>query len=257
MSNSDTALIGYTGFVGSNLGVQYNFDKNYNSKNFKEMTGKSFSTVVCAGIAAIKWLANKEPETDIKKIKELANVLKTIQAETFILISTIDVYPTPSIGDCEDKDLSKVKNHAYGTHRLWFENFCKDIFPNILIVRLPGLFGDGLKKNVIYDLINDNCLEMINPASSYQYYYLANLWKDIQIALENNLKEINLFTEPVSSAKIISTFFPAKKVGEKMVPEGHYNATTKHAKLWGNDENYIYTEEEVLSQLEEYITTQK
>lgn len=251
-----TALIGYTGFVGSNLKEQYNFTDLYNSKNFQEMQGQEFDLVICAGVSAVKWMANKEPEKDLECIKALENVLATVKAKQFILISTIDVYATPQRLD-EDFDCSSIPNHAYGTHRAAFEKFCNNKFEDCTIVRLPGLFGEGLKKNAIYDLLNDNCLEMINTKSSYQYYYLKHLWKDIQVALDNNIKLINLFTEPVSTQEICKTFFPLKVVGQEAAPEGHYNLYTKHATKWNNKGNYIYTKDEMIQQLSEFIEAYK
>ena len=249
-----TALIGYTGFVGTNLQQQYNFSDLYNSKNSHEMKDQKFDLVVCAGVSAVKWIANKEPEKDLESIEALEDVLSTITVKQFVLISTIDVYAATEYLD-EDFDCSSISNHAYGTHRLDFENFCSNKFGNCIIVRLPALFGEGLKKNVIYDLLNDNCLEMINVKSSYQYYYLKYLFKDIQIALDNNIKLINLFTEPVQTLEIFNKFFPKKKIGGKAVPEGHYNLYTKHAKIWGNSEDHIYTKNEMMQQLLEFIET--
>ena len=251
------ALIGYTGFVGSNILKQHPFPHCYNSKNYQELAGNKFNTVVCAGISAVKWLANKNPEEDLEKIKKLAGVLKTVEAETFILISTIDVYSNPDSRHNEDFDPGTEANHAYGMNRLWFENFCLEQFPNLLLVRLPGLFGVGLKKNVIYDLLNNNCLEMINPKSSFQYYYLKNIWNDISIALEHNLRVINLFSEPLPTFEIIASFFPRAIVGGQAAPEGHYSATSKYAEIWGKTGDYIYTKNEVLQQLKDYLESER
>ncbi|OQK16036.1 hypothetical protein AU255_13050 [Methyloprofundus sedimenti] len=247
-----TALIGHTGFVGSNLKQQYEFTDFYNSKNYKKMCGQEFDLVVCAGVSAVKWMANKEPETDLANIKALEEVLASVKAKQIILISTIDVYPVTQSKD-EDFDCTSIKNHAYGTHRLKFEAFCDNHFSNCIIVRLPGLFGNGLKKNVIFDLLNDNCLEMINVKSSFQFYYLKYLWQDIKKAVKNNIKVINLFTEPVPTNDIVTNFFPSKVLGQEAVPEGHYNLYSKYAHLWGNTDNYVYTKTEMLQQLAEFI----
>ena len=83
----NNALIGYTGFVGSNLAEQAPFEHLYNSKNIEEMNGEHFDTVVCAGVSAVKWLANKEPENDRANIAKLEATLASIKAKKFILIS--------------------------------------------------------------------------------------------------------------------------------------------------------------------------
>jgi|APSaa5957512535_1039671.scaffolds.fasta_scaffold35498_2 nucleoside-diphosphate-sugar epimerase len=251
-----SGLIGYTGFVGSNLLRQYDFTDCYNSKNFHEMNEQSYDLVVCAGVSAVKWIANKEPEKDLASIKALEGVLEAVNAKQFILISTIDVYPVMQSKD-ESFDCASMQNHAYGTHRLAFEKFCTEQFDDCSIVRLPGLFGEGLKKNVIYDLLNDNCLEMINKKSSYQYYFLKHLWRDIQIAIENDIKIINLFTEPVPTQEIYQTFFSSKSIGQEAAPEGHYDLYTKYAKNWNNSDNYIYTKDEMIEQLSDFISSYK
>ena len=246
------ALIGYTGFVGGNLHQQNRFDCLYNSKNFREMVGETFDELVCAGVSAVKWQANKGPEKDQLRIKELQDVLLTLNAKRLILISTIDVYPIMQ-GKDETFDCHSMENHPYGSHRLAFEDFCKEHFQECFIVRLPGLFGNGLKKNVIYALLNNNCLEMINTDASYQYYDLSNLWCDIQRIITSNTKLVNFFTEPVATKDIVKKFFPHKELGQNPIPEGHYDLHTIHANLWGKDGRYIYSKEEVLEQMNKFI----
>ena len=246
------ALIGYTGFVGSNLYVQKKIDCCYNSKNFLEMKGREFDEIICAGVSAVKWQANKEPTLDKERILKLQEVLTTVSSKRFVLISTIDVYPANQAKD-ESFNCHSLENHAYGKHRLEFEDFCKEHFTNCNIIRLPGLFGPGLKKNIIYDLLNDNCLEMLNPSSSFQYYYLKNLWNDIHKTIQSNVRIINFFTEPVSTRAIMQRFFPDKKVGQQAGPEVHYDLHTSYAHLWDKKGFYMYSRDEILSQLGEFI----
>ena len=58
------AIVGYTGFVGSNMLQFYVFDNFYNSKNFEEARGKHFEEIIFCGIPAVKWFANKNPNED-------------------------------------------------------------------------------------------------------------------------------------------------------------------------------------------------
>lgn len=251
----DNALVGYTGFVGGNILEQGSFDQLYNSKNFQDMRDQSFDEVICAGVSAVKWMANKEPEKDRKNIQELEDVLSTISANRFILISTIDVYPVISEYD-ESYDCSVVQNNAYGTHRLEFERFCMDMFPDCYIIRLPGLFGKGLKKNVIYDLMNHNCLDMINTSSSFQYYDLSNILSDVMKSVSSGLHLVNLFTEPVKTQTIIDKFFSDcvfEGLGASPAPETHYSLKSQHAGNWGGVNGYVYNESQVLEQLGHFI----
>ena len=58
----------------------------------------------------------------------------------------------------------------------------RKLFGEITVVRIAGVLGQGLKKNVIYDLLHDNCLDAINPESCFQYYNVANLWRDLRVS---------------------------------------------------------------------------
>ncbi len=251
-----SALIGYTGFVGGNLQNSEHFDLLINRENLETLRGRHLDRIVCAGLPAAKWLANKDPDEDLANMQRLCDVLSEINCDRFILISTIDVYPVNEGAD-EDFDCSQQDNHAYGRHRLMFENFVREHFPDARILRLPALFGTGLKKNVIFDLLNDNCLEMINPVSRFQWYPLARLAADIKLVENSELKLVNLFTEPLSNQEILDRFFPDKEVGAEPTPSASYNLITRHASLFGTDGDYIMNKQQVLDELARYIDQER
>ncbi|MFC6477946.1 hypothetical protein ACFQDN_17640 [Pseudomonas asuensis] len=58
------ALIGYSGFVGSTLLKQKDFEGQFRSTNISEVGEKPYRTLVCAGAPAQKWIANKDPDAD-------------------------------------------------------------------------------------------------------------------------------------------------------------------------------------------------
>ena len=148
-----TALIGHSGFVGSNLKRQFNFTHFYNSKNIEEIRNQSFDRVVCAGIPSEMWLANQNPEKDMALIKTLLNTVATVGTAQFVLISSIAVYRHPVIG--ADEDSTEFEEAlAYGRNRREAERIIADTFKTLSIIRLPALFGHHLKKNFIYDLMN-------------------------------------------------------------------------------------------------------
>ena len=91
----DNALIGYTGFLGSNLKKQNDFNFFYNSKNINEIKNKSFDLIVCCAPNAEKWLATKEPLKDLNNIKNLIENLNNVICKKFILLSTVDVFYNP------------------------------------------------------------------------------------------------------------------------------------------------------------------
>ena len=248
-----TALIGYTGFVGSNLARQGNFDDQYNSSNIGDIEGKTYDLVVSAGARAEKWRINQEPEKDLAEINDLIGHLKTVNTKQFVLISTTDVYKNPNNVD-EDTPIDTNGLHAYGSNRYHLEQFCRDQF-DALIVRLPGLFGEGLKKNVIYDLLNDNNVDRIHHAGSFQYYNLDYIWRDIQIALNNNLKLVNFATEPVRTDEIADYCFGIKNFNNEPdgVSAGSYNMLTKHYSYYGGQSNYMYSKQQELDDIKKFV----
>ena len=65
------SLVGYTGFVGSNLYETGDFNKVYNSKSIKEAYETAPDLLVYAGLRAEKYLANYEPEKDMARIRDI------------------------------------------------------------------------------------------------------------------------------------------------------------------------------------------
>jgi sugar phosphate isomerase/epimerase len=199
-------IIGYTGFVGKNIIKNIKFDFLYNSKNIEEIQCKEFDTLFFCGLPAKKWYANLHPDEDYNNMKSIMDNLKNVKAKKFILISTIDVYDVIDGGYDETYLPNFEKNHTYGKNRYLFELFVKNKFDDHLIIRLPALFGKGLKKNIIYDLMNNNQVEKIPINSSFQWYSLDWLIDDIKTCILYDVKTCNLFTEPLETMKIIDLF---------------------------------------------------
>jgi hypothetical protein len=251
-----TALIGHTGFVGSNLARQHAFTDTFNRANIASIAGQEFDLIVCSGISAVKWWANQNPEADWAGIEALLKPLSQARARKFVLISTVDVYPLPLQVD-ESTPLDGVENHAYGRHRYRAECLLRERFADTQVVRLPGLFGEGLKKNVIFDLLNDNQLENIQPESSFQYYSLHRIWSDLERVMATKLPLVNFAAEPVRTTEIIERFFPGKSVGQKAGPAGRYDMHSRHAAHWGRSGPYLFGKEEIFGALAQLLANQR
>ena len=148
------ALVGYTGFVGSNLYAEGKFDAVYNSKNIEEAYGTNPDLLVYVGIRAEKYLANNAPEKDLELIRQAEDNIRKIGPKKLVLISTIDVFKMPDNVD-ENSAVDLENLHAYGYNRYLLETWAREQFPDALIIRLPGLFGRNIKKNFIYDFIHE------------------------------------------------------------------------------------------------------
>ena len=246
------ALIGSTGFVGGVLGQASAYDLHIHRSNLQTLRGQRLSRAVCAGLPAAKWLANRNPEADRANMEILCSTLATVQAETFVLISTVDVYATP-VGLDEAHDVAQGSNHAYGTHRQMFEAFVRQQFPHALIVRLPALFGPGLKKNVLFDLINNNGLDVIQPDSAFQWYPLTQLAADIARCEAAGLRLVNLVPEPLATRQIIKQFFPQRRVGANAGPAVRYDLRSRHAEQLGGAGGYTQTQAAVITALQHFL----
>ncbi len=145
--------MGCTGFVGGTLSRQRQFDGLYHSRNIDEIAGQSFDMVVCAAAPATMWAANQNPEADKANLDRLADVLTRVNVGNFVLISTIAVFDNPAAGYTEASAVYETQK-AYGRHRRQLEERFAAHFPRCHVLRLPALFGPGLKKNFIFDLMN-------------------------------------------------------------------------------------------------------
>lgn len=239
------ALIGYSGFVGSTLLKQCEFSDKYRSTNISEIQNKSFDTVVCAGAPAVKWLANKNPEQDQESIKSLISNLSTVKCGTFILISTVDVFKD-SEGVDESTKVDTVDLHPYGFNRYKLEEFVRKNFKRHLIVRLPGLVGPGLKKNILYDFLNSNNLEVIDSRGVFQFYPMVNLWADIKTALENDLSLIHLTSAPISVGEVAQKCFNFDFDNCLENESARYDFRSNHSDLYEGDNKYQYTQKEII-----------
>lgn len=246
------ALIGHSGFVGSTLLRQRSFGACFRSTDIEQISGRSFDTVICAGISATKWQANREPEADREAIKRLQTCLESVECRRFVLISTVDVYSRPigvDEGDAPDAQ------QPYGHHRLEAEIWARRRFEGCVVVRLPGLVGPGLRKNALFDLAHRHRLEHLDPRAVFQFYPMVNLDADLQAALESGLKTVHLTAEPLALGEIARTAFATDlrlldAVATNQAP--NYNLRSQHAERFGGRGGYTYSARESLLAIRAY-----
>jgi len=248
------AIIGHTGFVGTNLCQQIDFKFKYNTKNIDDIVEEEFEKVYCAAPSAVKWKANKFPLEDDKHVTRLIDVIRKVKTDKFILLSTIDVYSDPNHVD-EDSSLGSASD-TYGRNRAKIEKTVEQLFEKHLVVRLPALYGEGLKKNYIFDLLNDNNLQKINLNSSFQWYDVSNLSFDLSILETSGVEKFNFAPKPILTEKIVKTYFPQKKdkcfFGNKL----SYNVKTKYSKIFGRCDGYISGDEKFKNQFKQFLSQQ-
>lgn len=251
-----SALIGYSGFVGGNINRQGSFDDCYDVQNIADIEGKEYDLVVSAANRADMWRINQEAEIDLAEINDYIGHIRKVKIGKFVLISTVGVYKNPNGAD-EDTPIELDGLTPYGTNRYYLEQFCRENF-DTTIVRLPGLFGEGLKKNVIYDLLHDNNVDRIHKDGVYQYYNLDNIWRDIQTAIDNNLPLVNLAVPPVSTKEVARYAFDIDfdNAPEDVKP-AYWDMHTKYAKIYGSIGHYLCSKQQELDDLKKFVERER
>ena len=171
-----------------------------------------------------------------------------------MLISTVDVFGKPVSVD-ESNAVETEKLHPYGYNRWRLEQFVQKQFANALIVRLPGLVGPGLKKNIVFDFLNDNNVHNINAQDVFQFYPMVHLWNDISKCLEHGLNLVHLTAEPLNVARIAKEAFGLYFENTLPRPAIHYDFRSLHAGFWGK-KDYQYSAESSLAAIREYALTE-
>jgi len=192
---------------------------------------------------------------DLQKIEGLIGHLEKVECKTFVLISTVDVFGS-SLGADEDTHIEETGLHPYGLHRRLLEKFVASHFERHLIVRLPGLVGPGLRKNIIFDFLNGNNLHLIESRGVFQFYPMVNLWNDIQIALNAGLSLVHLAAEPVSVAEIATNGFGMAFTQTLENPLARYDMKSRYAELFGGRGAYQYSTRETLLAVRAYAQSE-
>ena len=221
-------LVGHTGFVGNNLYRYGSFELGVNSGSVREAYGTKPDLCVYAGLRAEKYLANQQPEKDWQMIEQAKENIRMIKPQKLVLISTIDVFKSP-LAVYEDSAIDMDGLQPYGYNRRVLENWVRENYPEALIVRLPGLFGEGIKKNFIYDIINvipfmlseTKMGELSSQEAVIEEYYeiqdngfwkCRNLNEGEKNALRNILSRVNFSALQFTDSRSEFKFYPLKRL---------------------------------------------
>ena len=221
-------LVGYTGFVGSNLCLSHNFEYLINSKNIESAYGVCPETLVYSGVPAEMFVANQYPEKDLAIIENAKNNIIRINPKRVVLISTVAVYDRTFDVD-EDHEINSDRLTPYGKNRLELEKWIEQNYADHLIVRLPAIFGENLKKNFLYDFIHiipsmlteDKYLDFSSKEKTVEqsYYRLENgfykcseLDKASETALKEAFKRIGFSALNFTDSRSVYQFFWLKNL---------------------------------------------
>lgn len=250
-----SALIGWSGLVGGTLSRQTTFVDRFRSSDIDTIRGREYDLVVCAGMPAAKWLANKEPERDLETLERLWGALSQVRTKRLVVISTVDVF-AQAVGVDEQTSVQPEQTSAYGRHRYELERRASDSF-EATVVRLPALFGEGLKKNVVYDLLHDNMLQAICPESVFQFYPLSRLWSDLGVALRDRLALVHLTVEGTPVTDVARVAFGKELPPRPDLVPVRYDLRTVYSTRFGSAGSYLMTAGQVLAAMREYVAAER
>jgi nucleoside-diphosphate-sugar epimerase len=246
------AVVGASGFIGGHLASRYANVQKFGRSNIAELSSDKSDLTIIAAAPATKWVANSNPEADLLNIQSLVESLKSLEDRKCILISTIDVFPESTNFD-ETNPLPNKHQEGYGANRGYLETQLTRYLSNLHILRLPGMYGPGLKKNLLFDLMNGKQAPAINTSSTFQFYDVRLLPAHMELLLQFDLGVLNLATEPVSVSEIYENCFN-QKPKEHDLPEIHYQMATKFSQeIAGRNGRYIMTKQEVLTGIRQWV----
>lgn len=186
-----SALIGYTGFIGSSF--KRHFDYKINTKTVLENKIDVSELVICAP-SGLKWKANQNPESDSESCKNLLLLIKNFKSiKRIVLVSTNDAL-NPSC--------------PYGENRKEFndslEKYCSENQIELFIFYLGMTFGKNAKKGMVYDFLNGNF--DYYSGGVYQLYPVSRIEQDIDYCVKNNIQRALFCSEPIETSEVKALF---------------------------------------------------
>ncbi len=239
-------LIGATGFIGSNF-TRLHPEVFPITRDFLSSSDVlELDELIIAAPSAKKYEINQAPLDDRTNIERLMfQISKNLIFTEVTLFSSVDVYRNTVDVDEESEILLDV---SYGGNRGFFETHLREMYPNIRIRRLPGLFGPNLKKNLIFDLVNkreDQILKYSNK-STFQFIEVC---KAISISMSAEYKNrfvLNVVPPPLK----VSSFSDFNDANGSKVFE--YNVRTKHA-----PSGYFLDSKQALEEIKDFMREQQ
>jgi nucleoside-diphosphate-sugar epimerase len=175
MKTRSCLIIGAKGFIGSAITTEA-IARGYavttvTQSNYKQRKGRKAELLINAAGNAVKFLDDQDPlEGFSRSVTTTLTLLQNFQYEHCIHISSSAVYPNESSPSetRETLPLDPQMMTNYGFHKWMSEQVVRHYAPGAMILRLGGCVGKGLKKNAVFDLLNNHPLH-VHPDSSFQY----------------------------------------------------------------------------------------
>ena len=190
--------------MGGNLAAKHTFTAACHSSDIAAQYGTRPDLCVYAGVPAAMFLANADPEADLAVMRAARENIQRIAPQQLVLVSSIAVL-ADSRGVYEDSPAQPAENlPAYGKNRLQLEQWVREDFPDALIVRLPALYGIGIKKNFLFDL-HTITPAMLKPEKYDELAAKSPLVQSAYALADNGFYKLNGTADPAA----LRAFFAA------------------------------------------------
>ena len=139
--------------------------------NYQDFVGKSCELLINANGNSKKFLADRDPVWDFDaSVASVVRSIENFKAQRYVLLSSGDVYPEQSCPDVtrEDLELDTRRMSRYGLHKRMAETMALSVHPRALVMRMGGFVGPGMKKNAVFDMLNDQKV-WLHPDSELQF----------------------------------------------------------------------------------------
>ena len=168
-------ILGADGFLGKALCKQFPDAVKVTQGTYRDYVHEDmFDIFINANGNSRKYWAEKHPERDF--YKSTASVMDTFmdfKIKHYIYISSTDAIAP--------------KETYYGFHKYLAEQIVRKNSADYTILRCSALIGDGIKKGVVYDIINNKPL-WITEESTFQFISVADVANSIDNMLSKNVQ---------------------------------------------------------------------
>jgi nucleoside-diphosphate-sugar epimerase len=168
-------ILGGEGFVGSayprlfeKLGLPHQV---LTRANYDSFVGQTCDVFINANGNSKKFMADRDPKWEFDaSVRSVVATLTDFKAGAYIHLSTGDVYPDQTSPEVtrEDQPIDPKKQSRYGLHKHVAEHMVRATQPRHIIMRMGGFVGPGMKKNAIFDMLNDAPV-WLTPDSELQF----------------------------------------------------------------------------------------
>lgn len=214
-------LLGSNGTIGQSILNAMPVDHVYNSLSANPAP---VDHLIVAAPSGNRLAVNRGLIDDIAAVDNVITLAQQIAPKRITLISTVDVVVAPDT--------------VYGANRARLEAELSARF-RTTVLRLSTLIGPNIKKNILFDIKHNSFLSHVNPDAVLQWCLLGDLPSLISNTELGTV--LNVVSEPISNKDVLKIF----------CPELNTNSGTE---IVYNQTPYIYTQQQILDAMREYLT---